>query len=253
MRSKKKEKTKKKNKEKKGTTRKEPRGRLIVKKENYLTKRNRKKKIAEWEKLLLEKYYSKKKPFTFKPEETALVIIDLQKFFLEKKGHSYIPAVEGIIGPIRKIQKTFQEKQRPVILTKYGLTEEEIEKEHLMTKWWGDSLLLSDPRAKIAPAIKKKGTTIITKRTYDSFQKTPLQKILRKGGIKQLVITGVHAHLCCESTARTAFNKGYLVWLPVDCLATYNEELHLGTLKAAAHGFGIPTTSEKLLKKINKI
>ena len=55
--------------------------------------------------------------------------------------------------------------------------------------------------------------------------------------VTDVVITGVMTHLCCETTARSAFVRGYRVWFPVDGTATFNLDFHLGTLRALAHGF----------------
>ena len=120
--------------------------------------------------------------------------------------------------------------------------------ENVMLRWWNGSLYIDDPLAKIAENFDTKKATIISKSTYDVFNGTNLLNILRNSGYTQIVITGVATHLCCETTARSAFCHNFDVFLPIDCLATYTEELHINSLKAAAHGFGIPTTSQEILE-----
>ena len=51
------------------------------------------------------------------------------------------------------------------------------------------------------------------------------------------MVTGVVTHLCCETTARSAFVRGFQVTFPVDATVTYGEEHHLATLLNLAHGF----------------
>ncbi len=65
--------------------------------------------------------------------------------------------------------------------------------------------------------------------------------------VEQLVIGGVMAHLCCETTARAAFVRGYEVFFLIDGTATYTEEFHTGTLRNLAHGFSVLTTVTHLL------
>jgi isochorismate hydrolase len=61
--------------------------------------------------------------------------------------------------------------------------------------------------------------------------------MLRASGVTQVVICGVMTHLCCESTARSAFMHGYEVFFPVDGTATYNLTYHRASLVNLAHGF----------------
>ena len=56
-------------------------------------------------------------------------------------------------------------------------------------------------------------------------------------------------HLCCETTARDAFMRGYQVFFLMDATATYTEALHFGSLRSITHGFGICTTTERIMSK----
>ena len=61
------------------------------------------------------------------------------------------------------------------------------------------------------------------------------------------VISGVMTHLCCETTARAAFMRGFEVFFTVDGTATYNEALHRSSLLTLSHGFAIPVLIDELL------
>jgi len=220
-----------------------------VKKEKYFTKENREGKISEWKEILAQ-FYSSKREFNFDIQKAALLIVDMQDFFLNPKSHAYLPAVEAIIDPIKKLHNEFKKNNRLVIFTKYGLTTSSLEST-IMDKWWGDSLKISDPLAKLDARFDVKNAIVLEKSTYDCFKDTSLLDLLVENNCKQIVIAGVATHLCCETTARSAFCFDFEVFLPIDCLATYTEELHLNTLKAASHGFGIPVTSNELLERKN--
>ena len=218
-----------------------------LRKDNYFTFENQDVKIEEW-KIILSEYYSRKRKFTFKIHEAALLIIDMQDFFLNRKSHAFLPASEVIIEPIKKLKKLFNENNRIVVFTKYGL--KSVSKQSsIMDEWWGDSLKINDPLAKIDKRFKIEDAVLLEKQTYDCFRDTKLYELLKENNCKQVVIAGVATHLCCETTARSAFCHNFEVFLPIDCLATYTEELHLNTLKAASHGFGIPVTSKELLER----
>lgn len=56
-------------------------------------------------------------------------------------------------------------------------------------------------------------------------------------GIKEVIVTGVMTNLCCETTAREAFVRGFRVFFSTDATATSLPELHDATLKNLAYGF----------------
>lgn len=221
----------------------------VVKKEKYFTLENRETKISEWKEILAQ-FYSSKRGFNFNIQKAALLIVDMQEFFLNPKSHAYLPAAEVIIEPIKRLQNEFKKNNRIVIFTKYGL-EAKSKDPSIMDKWWGDSLKITDPLAKIDPRFELKDAVVLEKTTYDCFKDTTLYNLLVENNCKQIIIAGVATHLCCETTARSAFCNDFEVFLPIDSLASYTEELHLNTLKAASHGFGIPITSNELLESIN--
>jgi bifunctional isochorismate lyase/aryl carrier protein len=54
-------------------------------------------------------------------------------------------------------------------------------------------------------------------------------------------------HLCCETTARAAFTRGFQVFFPIDGSATYTREFHLATLRNLGHGFASLVTVQSLM------
>jgi isochorismate hydrolase len=112
---------------------------------------------------------------------------------------------------------------------------------------WRDSINLDSELSQINNRISTHDGLIIDKTEYSAFYETELDSHLRNDNIEQVVITGVHSHLCCESTARDAFFRGFEVFFAVDATATYSEHLHLGTLRAITHGFGVCVSSEEIL------
>jgi nicotinamidase-related amidase len=216
-----------------------------MKKEPYFTKENREEKIAEW-KGILSDYYSKKRKFTFNPDNSGLFIIDMQKYFLDPSSHAFLPAAKTIIEPITKLNDAFKKKNKPVFLTQYGI-ESTDNYDHIMQRWWGDVLATKDPFFALIPELETECNTY-TIDNYDKLSKTDILSTIQELDLERLVITGVATHLCCETTARIAFSLGFEVYLPIDCLGTYTEELHLNSMKAASHGFGIPITSKEILE-----
>ena len=51
------------------------------------------------------------------------------------------------------------------------------------------------------------------------------------------MISGLLANLCCETTARSAFVRGFEILFPIDATAAYNREFHFSTFRNLGFGF----------------
>ncbi|RME75791.1 MAG: cysteine hydrolase, partial [Planctomycetota bacterium] len=87
----------------------------------------------------------------------------------------------------------------------------------------------------------------LEKHHYDAFFNTSLEKFLEKNKIDTLVLGGVMTHLCCETTARSAFMRGYKVYFLINGTATYHRDFHRASLLNLSHGFAIPLLIEEAL------
>jgi len=201
------------------------------------------------EMLALVKNSRKQHPFDFVPRQSALLILDMQKFFLHERSHAYIPSALPVMQKIKHLADAFTKINAPVILSRHLNTANDA---GLMGQWWQDCITEKDELSEIIPEFNLPGATVIEKSRYDAFYRTPLERILRKKGVGQLVITGVMSHLCCETTARSAFVRDFSVFFPVDGTATYNEDFHRAALLNLSHGFAVPVLMEELLIKCER-
>ena len=183
----------------------------------------------------------------FKPEKSALLILDMQRFFLDERSHAFIPSAAPIVPRIKQLAYLFVERGLPVILTRHLNTKKNA---GLMDVWWRDLIDESDKRSEIVPDLRLPESVVQKKTQYDAFYQTSLEDDLRGGGVTQLVVTGVMTHLCCETTARSAFMRGFVVFFPVNGTATYNEEYHRAALLNLSHGFAQPVLVEELKNRV---
>ncbi len=84
---------------------------------------------------------------------------------------------------------------------------------------------------------RARDAVIDQKRTYDAFHLTPLQGALEARGVRALVIGGVMTELCCETTARVAFCRGYDVFFLADGTGTDAASHHQAAIRALKFGF----------------
>ena len=190
-------------------------------------------------------------PFTFAPESTALLVIDMQRDFLEPGGFGEslgndVSQLRRTIAPLAAFLTTWRAAGLPVIHTREG---------HLPD--------LSDcPPAKLArgkigrPGPKGRilirgeyghdiidelrpapGEAVVDKPGKGAFYATELQDLLDKGGIRSLLVAGVTTEVCVHTTVREANDRGYECLVLADCVGSYFPEFQrVGLQMIAAQG-----------------
>ncbi len=210
-------------------------------KESYFTEESLESTALEMYQQVAE--LTRKKPITFQPSRAALLVCDMQAYFLDPASHAYIPSAKAILDGIVRLIEIMTVIGRPVLFTQHI---NDAQNSGMMSVWWKDLITTENPRHGIAPEIDVLAGTLIQKSQYDAFYQTDLEKLLREKGVSQVVICGVMTHLCCETTARSAFTRGFEVFFPVDGTATYNLEFHRASLMNLAHGFAKIILMEEL-------
>lgn len=197
--------------------------------------------------LSVEKTKSRGIPCLEKGAVPALLILDMQDFFLDPESHAFIPSAPDIVPGLTGMARLFQSLGLPVIYTRHLNTSENA---GLMAKRWKDLITRENPLSRISSAFDTSRSAVVEKTQYDAFYNTQLNELLEKFGATAVVITGVMTHLCCETTARSAFIRGYDVVFPVDCTASYNIELHRATMLNLFHGFADPVCGEDVMEAV---
>ncbi len=215
-------------------------------KEKYFTYENIAGKAKEIKMEAQNSFNHPKLEFT--GEHCALLVMDMQNFFSETTSHAFIPSFEAIVPNVQRVINSFKKKNLPVIITKHVNTPENA---CMMSEWWRDILTEEDRYSGIAKEIDISNSVIVEKSQYDAFYNTDLEKILCGLKVNNLVITGVMTHLCCETTARAAFVRGFKTFFVIDATATYNEKFHRNTVMNLAHGFSVPVLAQEISGKLN--
>lgn len=218
-------------------------------KELYVSENNILMKTQKWLKEIEYYVRGRKERFKIDPPSSALLVIDMQEFFLNEKSHAFLPSAKTIVPNIKALLNTHKKNNQTVIFTRYSL--EHGEDEGIMGRWWGDTVREGSFFSRIVSPLEPKESEIVIRKTrYSAFQKTGLEQVLKDRSIKNIIITGVMTHLCCESTAREAFMKDFEVFFVIDATAAQYEELHLSSLKTLSDGFVIPVTTKEVLRSM---
>ncbi|WP_312972060.1 cysteine hydrolase [Atlantibacter sp.] len=186
--------------------------------------------------------------YSFDPVTTALIVIDMQRDFVEPHGFGEalgndVSLLRRAIDPCRRLLDAARraglfvvhtrEGHRPDLsncpaakLTRGGKTF--IGQQGTM----GRILIQGEPGHDIIPELyPQAGEPIIDKPGKGAFFATDLHLILQARGISSLIICGVTTEVCVQTTAREANDRGYEVLIPEDCCASYFPEFHRAALE----------------------
>jgi len=197
-------------------------------------------------------------PFAFEPSACALIVIDMQRDFLEPGGFgaslgNNISHLRRAIEPNRRLLAAWRRAGLPVLHTREGhrpdlsdLPRAKHARPPDKLARIGDVgpmgriLVQGEPGHALIPELAAlPGESVIDKPGKGAFYATDLQAQLDALGVHQLVITGVTTEICVQSTVREANDRGYDCLVPSDCTASYFPEFHAAALKMISAQGGI--------------
>lgn len=148
--------------------------------------------------------------------KSALLVIDMQYFFLDPASPSFTCGGPAIIPTLKRLIASFREAERPVIYTRHVHHRDNVDAG--MMKWWWEGMCIegspeSEVHKEIAPLPREK---VILKHRYSAFYNSDLETVLRCLKIEDLVIAGIMTNMCCESSARDANYRDYRVFFLAD-------------------------------------
>ena len=144
-------------------------------------------------------------------KNSALLLVDIQKAFLEKDYPGIIRNNEDAEFICGKILKKWRTLDLPVIHVRHSSTNPE------------SKLHKSKPGFEFNDyVIPLKTEIVLTKKVNSAFIGTNLEDILFKGNINTLVIVGMTTNHCISTTVRMSGNLGFNTYLISDSTACYN-------------------------------
>jgi nicotinamidase-related amidase len=190
---------------------------------------------------------------------TAIVVIDMQRDFLEPGGFGEtlgndVSRLASAVGPIKRLLEAARKRAMLIIHTREGHRPDMTDAPKAKVERGGPSMRIGDagPMGRILirgepghdiieELYPKDGEPVIDKPGKGAFYATDLQTVLQNHGIQNLVVCGVTTEVCVNTTVREANDRGYRVVVPGDCCASYFPEFHemgLRMIKAQGGIFG---------------
>lgn len=186
--------------------------------------------------------------FTFDPSSTALVVIDMQRDFIEPGGFGEtlgndVSHMQRAIAPTRDLLQLFRQKGWPVFHTREchaadlsdcppakrdrGSPSMRIGDDGPM----GRILVRGEPGAEIiAECAPLPGEIVIDKPGKGAFYATSLGEDLERLKIRSLVFAGVTTEVCVQTTMREANDRGYECLLIEEATESYFPQFKAATL-----------------------
>jgi nicotinamidase-related amidase len=186
--------------------------------------------------------------FSLPPAGLALVIIDMQRDFLEEGGFGAalgndVTRLRPIIPALKRLLQTFRRYGLPVIHTQEGHRPDLADCPPAKLSRGKPSLRIGDPGPmgriliqgepghQIIPELAwVPGETVIDKPGKGAFYATELGNVLKEKQITHLAITGVTTEVCVQTTMREANDRGYHCLLVEDCTESYFPQFKQATL-----------------------
>ena len=181
-------------------------------------------------------------PLAFQPNATALLIIDMQRDFLQSGGFGEmlgndVSLLRSAVAPCQKVLETARAMGLLVIHTREGHRPDlsdapptKLSRGRLAVGIgdkgpMGRVLVRGEQGHEIIPELSPfPGEPIIDKSGKGSFYETDLDLMLRNHGIKTLIVCGVTTEVCVHSTVRQANDRGYECVVLSDCVGSYLPE-----------------------------
>lgn len=188
--------------------------------------------------------------WTIEEGRSALLIHDMQRYFLTPFAHGESPLPQ-LVASIVALRRRCTSRGIPVFYSVQRGGQSQAER-GLLRDFWGSGMedmpsatsVIDD----LAPSCRD---TIIKKRRYSAFFATDLLEQMRAKGRSQLIICGVYAHIGCLATAMDAFMNDIQPFLVADAMADFSASHHSTALQQAAQVCGKVFLSAEVHKSLS--
>lgn len=209
--------------------------------------------------------------FEFDPRTTALLIIDMQRDFVEPGGFGEalgndVSILRRTIAPLKQVLDACRKQGMFIIHTREGhrpdladCPRSKMERGRPKRKIGDDGamgrlLVRGEKGHDIIPELyPNPDEVVVDKPGKGAFYATDLDLILRNAGVKALIVCGVTTEVCVNTTVREANDRGYNCVVLEDCVGSYFPDFQraaLAMIKAQGGIFGWVSQSQNVLKAL---
>lgn len=198
---------------------------------------------------------------SFDGPKTALVVVDMQIYFMEEGQLGAAPVAQEIVPNVNRLAGAVRDAGGTVVwiqnlapretLESWSVAHERYTEEKREVRLAG---MQRDSRAfQLWPGLDVRGDDArVVKRRYSAFIQgsSDIENVLRDREIETIIVTGVATNVCCESTARDAMMLNYRSVMVSDGCATLTDAEHAATLGNFYLFFGDVQTTDELVARL---
>lgn len=177
---------------------------------------------------------------------TALVIVDMQEFFLRKPERRI--GLDGVIAKINRLIDAFDARGWPVVHVRSAFRADGADWDLKMRAAGLPELIEGSPEAALLPQITVRPQHLqIVKTRYSAFFKTGLAETLGRLGVSRVIVAGAYTHYCVNATVFDAYAHDFVPGLISDAVISHlAEESTLMVERMRRNGYHVLTTDEYL-------
>jgi len=195
---------------------------------------------------------------------TALLVIDMQKHWVDSAGLGYIERARGIVPNINELAGVLRSSGGTVVwvvcsFSASGRSAWPMLFENLEETADGArmraALTPGSPMHELWPGLDvHPGDPVVAKDRFSAFIRgaSELEQLLRARGIDTVLVAGVATNVCCESTARDAMMLDFRTVMIEDATAARTDEQHLAGLATFLGTFGAVMPTQEALGRITR-
>lgn len=198
---------------------------------------------------------------TIEAARSALVVVDMQNYFVAEGFPLEVPMARQIVGNINRLARVLRAAGGAVVwvqTTSAGALEHWANHHNRMltperSKTRLEQLDEASKGFALYRTLEPSPADLrIKKNKYSAFIQgsSDLDARLRSRGIESLLITGTVTNVCCESTARDAMMLDYRVVMVADGNASLTDEEHAATLNNFLCVFGDVMTTDEVIRRL---
>lgn len=200
---------------------------------------------------------------SFDPARTALLVVDMQNYFMQDGQPGCAPAARDIVPNVNRLADALRNRGGLVVWIQNAAPEES------RRSWANLHAMYSRERrerriaglscgaegyALWSALDVRPGDELVVKTRYSAFIQgaSGIEDRLRAREVDSVLVTGVATNVCCESTARDAMMRGFRTVMVSDANATFTDDQHNATLATFMMFFGDVQSTDEVIARLGQ-